>query len=281
MSKIYLGISTDEKEYDNIKDLTSVWKHFDGLAVTFHGSKDSDAYKLILERIKDGFVECRDYWGEHSYDLNAILFNPILKLGDWILLRDSAERINESFASNIRPFIRLLDNQKINTAYQRSKLLLFRKFPHQEFSGTPHWGFRNPQPEMISIEKQSWFKDDNEYCYSVRDERPQFHWIDSYLRYYLLPNSNHNLLGAEHFGNPSEVFIQKENIRMQFLLYLQSIGVNNTIDDIINYWKNNELTIEMRLFISNVRILNDAYLYHVIGRTDLTDDIVRPSIEIP
>jgi len=52
MNKIYLAVSTDEKEYDNINALTSVWSDFDGLAVTFHGSTSSDAYKPILKCLR-------------------------------------------------------------------------------------------------------------------------------------------------------------------------------------------------------------------------------------
>src|SRR5688572_30650750 len=145
MSKIYLIISTDEKEYDNIKELTGIWNDFDGLGVTFHGSNHSVAYKLLEERKKSGFVECIPYFGAHDHDLNHILFNPIIKIGSWLLKIDSSERLNPFFTSNIKPFIKMLENNGVNTVYQRSKLMLFRRWPHQAFSSTPHFGFSGGQ----------------------------------------------------------------------------------------------------------------------------------------
>lgn len=273
MYKIYLAISTDEKELDNLKELTSIYKDFDGLAVTFHGSTDSDAYKLLLDRKGDGFVECIPYFGAHSHDLNHILFNPQIKIGDWILLRDSAERINPNFSSNIYPFIRMLENNEVNTVYQHSKLLLFKRFPHQKFVSTPHWGFQGGQDKVVSVESQNWFKDDSEYCYSVRNQRAPFSWIDHYVRYYLILDSNHNLLGAHNFGNEFEVFQQKETVRSQFLLYLRKIGVDNNLISLKNYILNNKLTPELQYFFNNALILNQFYCYHVLKDTDLQHDL--------
>lgn len=280
-NKIYLIISTDEKELPNIKELTSVWEHFDGLGVCFHGSEQSDAYKLILERLKDGFVTRFDqYWGQHAHDLNSIILHPKIKIGDWLLKLDSSERCAENFAYNIRPFIRMLENNGCNTLYQRSKALMFKRFPHQYAVNTPHYGIVGLRQNILQLEQQSWFKSDLESCYSLRKERQPYSWINHYLSYYLICDSNHSLLGAHHFGPEQEVFQQKEQIRYNFLLLLQKLGINNDKDSLINYWRNNPLTPEMRLFVDNVRILNDAYLYNILGDTDLTDDIVRPCKQI-
>lgn len=281
MSKIYLALSTDEKELNNIQELTSVYNDFDGLAVTFHGNTDSDAYKVILERKKDGFVVTLPYYGHHAHDLNNILFHPVVKIGDWILLRDSAERVNPDFSFNIRPFIKMLEEAGINTVYQYSKLLLFKRFPHQCFLHTPHWGFQGAQNKMISIEKQSWFTEDKEYCYSMRNEtRGKYHFIDSFMRYYLINDSNHNLLGLENFGDPAKLFPILENRRMDFLLYLIKVGVNNDVESVKEFFKTQGLTPELKVFLNTNLILNQFYRYHILNDLSVSPDIASPIVEI-
>lgn len=281
MSNIYIAISTQNQE-NNIKDLTSVYQDFDGICAVDHFSTDG-TYNVLSERCKNGFVAQIPYYGHHAHDLNHIILNPKIKLGDWVLLRDSCERINTNFASNIRPFINMLENNGVNTVYQHSKLLLFRRFPHQFFTSTPHWGFNGGQNKIIAIEKQTWFKEDTEYCYSVRNQRAPYSWVDHYMRYYLILDSNHNLLGAENFGEPKSIFEQKEYIRINFLYYLDKHNVNHTVDDFLLFLNNQkDLCDELKWYINNIRIINDFYRYHILKNTDnLTDDITRPCQQIP
>lgn len=275
MSNIFIGLITDNKELNNLKELIKVSGNFSGLAVTYHGKSDEEGFQLLNDNKGYGFIECLPYVGHHEHSKNHWLFNPKIKLFDWVLIIDSAERINSDFAFNIKPFIKMLENQNINSVYNYSKLLLFKRFPNQFFTSTPHWGFQGARNHAISIEKEPWFRIEKEYVYSIRDQRPKLSWVNHYLRYYLCLDSNHNLLGAEHFGDPADVFQKREHTRMQFLLYLQRIGVENNENALINYWKNNPLSDDMEKFVSSVRILNDAYLYNVLGDEDLTDDIKR------
>lgn len=280
MNKIYLAISTSSTELANLTDLTSVFEHFDGLCVTYHGNPEEDAYKLLCDRKKGGFVECLSYKGHHGHDLNNILFNPIIKLNDLIILRDSSERISNSFASNIRPFVRHITNLGVNTIYQRSKLLMFRRFIHQEFKSTPHWNFVGAQDKKIQIDETNWFQKDEDYAYSLRKERAPFSWVDHYVRYYLITESNHQLLGLENFGNPAELFPKLEIERLNFLLYLQELGTEQTVDGLKNHILNNDLDDTLNYYFNNVRVLNDFYQYHKLGNKDLIDDIGRKCIKI-
>ncbi len=280
MSKVYIFIST-QNEFENIKELTSVYEHFDGICAVDHFSNDG-TYKLLKERCKDGFVEQIPYYGAHQHDLNHLLFNPKIKIGDWILLRDSSERINPNFASNIRPFINHLRNLRINSLIQRSKLLLFRRFPQQFFSSSPHWGFQGGRDNYADISQATWFADDKEYCYSVRDEtRNKYHFIDAFMRYYLINDSNHCLLGIENFNNPKETFIQLEQERLDFLLYLQELGINNDVDSLGGYLGLlNPLPERMKYFINSNLILNQFYRYYILNDLTVSPDIKAPIVKI-
>lgn len=282
MHKVYIGIITDKGEFGNLNALTAPWSHFDGLAVTYHGKTADHEYKLLNARKGQGFVELMKYTGNHSLSMNYFLFNPSIKIGDWILLRDSCERVNDDFAFNIKVFIRNLENLQINSVYQRSKLLLFKRFPHQEFSGTPHWGFKGAQGKSILIENQGWFARDEDYCYSVRDvNRGPYHFIDAFMRYYLINDSNHNLLGLENFGNPQQLFPILEQRRMEFLFYLQELGINNDIVSLRDYLVDTELLPDkMKYFINNNLILNQFYRYWCLDDLTVSPDIKAPIIQI-
>lgn len=285
MNNVYLGIITDKGQFKNLEELTSIYNYFDGLAVTYHGSPNDEEFKLLNERKGCGFIECIKYFGHHSHSMNHFLFNPIVRVNDTIILRDSSERINIEFASNIKPFVKMLENNNINTVYQHSKLLLFRRFPFQSFNSTPHWGFSGARDNKIQIEKMGWFKEDKEYCYSVRnDTRDKYHFVDAFMRYYLILDSNHNLLGLENFGNPSQLFPILEQQRMSFLLYLQELGINNDVDTIKNWLLSKEddwkLPDKMKEYINSILILNQFYRYHVLNDLTVSPDIAAPIVKI-
>jgi len=281
MSRIYIGIITDSGKFDSLNALTAPYTHFDGLAVTYHGKPEDNEYKLLMERKKGGFVECIKYLGHHAHSMNHFLFNPQICLGDWILLRDTDERINEEFAANIRPFIKILENNGINSVYQHSKLLLFKRFPHQQFNSTPHWGFHGAQSKMIKIEETTWFKDDSEYCYSVRNEnRDKYSFIDHFMRYYLINDSNHNLLGLENFGDPNILFPILESKRILFLEYLNKINVNNNTESLKKCILEHDLSPEFKVFFNSNLILNQFYRYHVLNDLTVSPDIKAPIVKI-
>ncbi len=284
-SKVYLGIITNSIELDNLRELTSVYDHFDGLAVSYHGSYHDQAYYLLDSRKKEGFVECIKYMGHHGHSMNHFLFNPKIKLGDWVLLRDSGERINPDFAANIKPFINHIQNLGINSVVQRSKLLLFRRFPQQFFASTPHWGFQGGRGKFIDIADGNWFPDDKDYCYSVRNEtRDKYHFVDAFARYYLINDSNHCLLGAENFGDPKEVFIKLEGERLDFLLCLRELGIDNNIDALRQYFVDvgdfAKMLPEMQNFVNSNLILNQFYRYHIRSDLTVSPDLRAPIIKI-
>lgn len=270
MSKIYIGIIT-QNEKQNIDELTSVAQYFDGLAAVDHNSTDG-TFDILNERKGKGFVERIPYYSNHAHSMNHFLQNPKIEMGDWILLRDSNERVNENFAKEIRDFVEVFQVQRINSVYQYSKLLLFRRFPQQFFAHTPHWGFQGARPGAIQIEKEKLFKADEEYCYSVRHRnRDRYHFVDAYLRYYLMLDSNHLLLGLELAQKAGLTYEDMEQRRMIFLDYLRRRGLPVSVAGVKQLMADG-LDEEARVLFAKEKILNDAYRYHKLGLRDFGDD---------
>ncbi len=268
-NKIYIGLITDNSQFDNIKALTEVYDYFDGLVVTYHSdgnSKEEDTWKLLNERKKDGFINVDSFIQNHAHSMNRFLLDPrIVEYRDWILLRDSAERINTEFAANIRGFLNEVIQNNIQTVYNYSKCLLFQKTPDLFFHGTPHWGLQGVSGNNLALETFGGiFANETNYCYSVRGEtRPQDHWIGHFLKYYLYQVSNHMLLGNE---NNHAQYYKSESMRRGFRSFLiNECGLGPVLkhEDLIAYWKNNPLTDKHKEFINKESILNNAYHYFV------------------
>ena len=278
MSKIFVGIIT-QNELENMKELTSCTEHFDGLAVTDHYSTDG-TYELLKEKCGYGFVEQIKYFGNNSHSMNHFLFNPKIEIGDWILLRDSNERINPNFAQDIRGFVNMLESNQINTVYQYSKMLMFRRFSQQHFRSTPHWGFEGARPNGIQIEKTNIFAKDEDYCYSVRNRnRDKYHFVFAYLRYYLILDSNHGLLGIEKNvpkdGDVHKTFAARELIRIGFRKALIDNGYECSVDGVKSLMDQARLSGLPKWALSyfnGEKILNDAYRYYVLDLKDFDDN---------
>lgn len=261
---IYIGLITQNSR-QNIDELTSVAHHFDGLAAIDHYSTDG-THEILESRKGDGFVVQLPYYGHHGWSMNGFLFHPKVEDGTWILLRDSSERISETFAQNIRQFVAMLENNGINSVYQYSKLLLFKRFPHQQFGNTPHWGLQGAHPNAIQIDQTGLFKSDEEYCYSVRNRRPLFHWVGAYLRYYLLHDSNHCLLGLKD----QSLFPARDAKRSAFRQFVRARGYPVTIDGVKALFSE-PLDDETKAHINAELILHDYYRHEILGDTTLTD----------
>lgn len=280
MNKIYIGIITQNQK-KNIEELTTISHYFDGLAAVDHFSDDG-TYEVLKNKCGAGFVEQIPYYGHHGHSMSHFLLHPKIKIGNWIILCDSSERISESFACNIRPFVKMLENNKINTVYNYSKVLLFKVFPHQSVQNTPHFSILGLRPNFVSIEKSGWFNSEKDYFYSLRNEqRGKYDFIDHFMKYYLQVHSNHNLLGLENFGNPAELFPILEQQRIDFLLYLQELGINNDVNSLKSYLVDtNLLPDKIKYFINNNLILNQFYRYHVLNDLTVSPDIKSPIVRI-
>lgn len=198
--------------------------------------------------------------------MNGFLLNTKFRPGNWIILRDSCERLSPNFTKNIRGFIEQLEKNDVNTVYQYSKCLMFKKYEHQQFNHSPHWGLNSPRGKFLEIDKQINFEDPKNYAYSIRNDiRPKHHFIDHFVRYYLYDSSNHLLLGRE---NKQQEFLLHEEIRYKFKKYCEdTLGVNLTVNGLLEYVVNNDINYELKYYFNIEPILNDFYCFHKLGHS--------------
>ena len=126
MSKIYIGLITSNGNSEYLQWHKGISQYIDGIAAVFHGEKD-DGYEILNNNKGDGFVVQREFYGHHSHSMNDFLLNPKIRPGDWIILRDTLEQLNINFLKNIRHFMAQLEMQNVNSVFQYSKLLMFKK----------------------------------------------------------------------------------------------------------------------------------------------------------
>lgn len=263
--KIWLGIITQDSEKD-IKELLEVAPYFDGLAAVCHEPINDGTYDLLETAKGEGFVIKRPYYFHNSHSMNEFLLNPKIRLGDWIVLRDSSERLNVEFAKELKTFVKTLDAQTIGTVYQRGKVLMFRRWFNQQFVNGIHWGLFGARPNYIEIDKTPGYEDDKTHAYSLRNEtRPAGHRYYHECKYLFDYGVNGNHL--QLFHNHVNDLELHQNEMVKFFSLLSDLGVNNT-NELIEYWKNNPLSKEMRYYINMERPFRNCYRYYILKHSD-------------
>ncbi len=271
-SKIFIGIMTGN-EVQNISEIVSNMNNIDGILAVDHYSTDG-TYELLEANCKDGsLVQC-PYQNHHAQSMNIWLNSPKLKIGDWVVMLDSCERIGPKLSEHIRSYVLHFEQSNINTIYNHSKLFMFKRWPHQSFTNTPHYGFHGGRQGYLSMQESDLFESEDQYYISKRNvNRDRNHFINHYTRYYLQLDSNHLLLGLEGKPNFSEIYTQREQQRMAFLMYLKESGIENTIKSLKEVLLfTSEVPEKLKWFINNNKILNDFYHYNINGKNDIVDN---------
>jgi hypothetical protein len=204
--------------------------------------------------------------------MNEWLFQPQIKLGDFVILRDSLERLNPNFTKQLPEFINWLEINKINTVYQRSKLLMFRRWFNQQFVNGLHWGLVGAKYNYIAMEQlQGFEKDDESYAYSIRDKvRPHNHRYRHECYYLINYGANGNHL-ALFWKKPEELEYHQEEFA-RFLGILDERGIGRNVDTWGAYIHARALekTLDdvMKHHINLERPLRNYYRYYVLGHTN-------------
>lgn len=270
MSKIYISLITSKgnAQYFDWYNMTS--KYVDGLAITWHGEKD-EGYDILDNNKGDGFIEQIPYM-HHGHSMNHWLFNSKIRPGSWFLIRDTLEQATESFLSQIKKFITNLEGLDINSVYQYSKLLLFKKYEDSFFTFHPHWTLQNAHDKKIRIEELPGFDDPRKYCYSIRnDVRPKDEFIEHFMRYTLADHSNNMLLGNEN--NISKYKLEEE-LRQRFKKYVnETLDVELNSNSIKQHILTNGADYRLKWFFNQLRYLNDWYCYYILNHS--LDDILK------
>lgn len=260
--KVWLGIITQDSEKD-VKELLEVAPYFDGVAAVCHEPINDGTYDLLNKAKGDGFVIKRPYYFHNGHSMNEFLLNPTIKINDWIVLRDSSERLNTTFAKEIKNFAAMLNKQGVETVIQRGKILMFKRWFNQQFVNGIHWGLSGARSKYVEMEKCEGFKDNDEsYAYSLRNEnRPKDHRYYHECKYIIDYGVNGNHIQLFH---PNSLELEKhQNELAKFFDLLDGLGIKNATQ-LIEYWKTHSLTEEMTHHINLERPFRNAYRYFVL-----------------
>jgi glycosyltransferase involved in cell wall biosynthesis len=263
--KIWLcGITQNEKQ--NIDEMTKdIYQYFDGLIFVDGGSTDG-TLDILNERKGSGKIINRDWSNDHDLQMNLFLRSNIIKNDDWFIIRDSCERLNVEWVKNLKVFIKeFLIKNNINSCVDRDKAFLVKYNDYMFFQGTPHWGLQGMQPNFIDLYK---YYQSNQKLFAW-EERPiqREHYIDSDMKYYFIyGRSNHCVLHYYDNGKTPERYQQQENIRQQFRAYCQSLGIDFSLNSLIQYWKK-EVDETMKTFIDNERLIRRFYRLNILNHT--------------
>lgn len=276
MSKIYLVFMCGPGSLVNLRDLIEpVRSAFDGVVAVLHDSRGSDE-EAYLESVKGcGKVIHTEYTRRHDWSRNHYLYGGPIENGDWCCQLDDKERLGSPLVSNLRVFIRSLKDQGLNAAWYYGKPFLFEYHESLQYSGSPHEGLRRNDGQMRGLELSVQYPTETDIRYSVRATQRQdpYHWVGHYWRYYTFPwGSNQTLLGAEHRGDPSKVYHQREQVRAAFRAEVERRGVKWDDKAILTYWLATPLDDTMRAFVNADKIIQDTYRYFVLKDLSVRDE---------
>ena len=229
------------------------------------GSDTMDIIEYLAEI--GGIAKVRRWTNDHDFQQNEYLRDSRIKHGNWIIQCDTSERIHPDFVRKLLDT--MLDNfekQGINTVYQRSKPMLFKKFDDQFFLGTPHWGLQSQRHHAVDISKFDGFEDDKTYFWSLRDDINK--WITNGMKYYYVyGRSNHMWLvynPANYPGTTQQLIHQHEQKRLEFRNYCRStLNLNmDNLDGITEYLKRpDKFTDKFIEFLNYEKVIANYYRY--------------------
>jgi len=270
MSKLWLcGICQDnEKEVNELLDMASGRKTDCQLLFIDGGSKD-ETIKTIMDW--GGLILRRKWTNDHDFQMNTYIRSGLIEHGDWIIQIDMSERIHPDFIDRLNNgMLENFEKQGINTVYQRSKVLLFKYYDDQIYSGNPHWGIIGQRQHMVDISKFDGFEDDKTYFWSLRDNINK--WIVNGIKYYLVyGRSNHMSLvyHPSNYPQSSPNLIQEhEQNRQRFRNYCRTIlkldfnsGAKKLLESFDTYLKEENFDKDFIEFMNYEKTIANYYRY--------------------
>lgn len=250
---------------DNIEQLTRVCDSFDGIVATYHFPEDN-GYDVLMHRKKAGRILRMEYIARHDHSMNYWLHSGHISPGDYCVLRDDSERLNENFCSKIlrQEIIPFMEAYNIAALYQRSKVLIFKMSYDAKFVGTPHFGLNDLGGYHTSMDNLPEFQNDKDYAWSVRDEqRPPEHRLYHEMKYCTFPTTNHLAL----FHPNPEDFNNSEKRRRYLREYCLSKGIEFSVEGFKTYLDSNDLDQTMKDIFNYERPFRNFYRWYKLKHT--------------
>lgn len=266
-------------EYDNIFELVNPIKpYIRGVCALIHDADEFDKGAEYLLKVNNelggGNVIFGPYVGDHSHSRNRILKETGIKQNDPLVSLDLMERVPVEFAQQFDQLFAQMEEKEINVANFYSKPYLIRYREDMTYIGTPHESlvcFNLFGTELKRIELNQYFTDENKVRINLRpSKRDKMHFCKHYAAYMLQPNSNQNMLGAEHRGGAQSLPFYEE-LRGQLIDMLKDKNLSRTTEGLLELLKG-PITGNLLIIINNLGWVNYFHRHFVLGETDIRDD---------
>ncbi len=238
MNKIFLcGMFRGNREILQ-ETVEPVLKFFDGLiAVVDSRAKIEDIDWLCS--IKKGGEIIRGKWvNDHAWTMNRFFLSDKLKWGDFVVIIDETDKLNESFVSGLREKLEEYRNNDIGTVWLDHPFII-RYHPGIRIFGSPHWFVGNILGKIIGLSSLPNYKKED-YVENLRSRDVLRSAFLSPIKYTFCypPFSNHFDLLYSQF---SHAIKQKhENLRISFQYYcIQELGLELTMESLEKYMVDN------------------------------------------
>lgn len=279
MNKPYLAFMAGPGSLEDLKELVEpVKQYFRGICALVHDSDENDPEVNYLWKVNHelngGNIITGKFVGRHDHSRNRILYETGIQEGDYLVTLDTLERIPVEFAENLQHLISQMEQSHTYVLYYYSKPYVIKFREDMQYVGNPHESLRSSYRAINSFELSNNIKDESKVRVNMRPikRRDPKHFINHYLKYFLYPNSNQNLLGLEHKeGEANKNFQDLENIRLGFRELLRKRGVNNDLESVQKLFSG-PMDDELKYYINNHKHLNDFYLYNILKDESVVDD---------
>jgi hypothetical protein len=284
MNKPYLVFMSGPNEYENIFELVNPIKSYiRGVCALIHDADQFDKGVEYLLKINNelnaGNIILGPYTGDYSLSRNRILRETGIKDGDFLLIIDTLERVSNKFAPEIDQLCNYMNNNNIDIIRYLVKPYLVKYREDLIYMGTPHEALitltdaileSENRLRVIELSNNPSFRDESDVRINLRPiKRDSKHFINHYIKYLLLPNSNQNCLGLEHHGN-APALPKLEKLRKSLLKALRDNNLPRTTDG-VKQLLSNGLDEVTRTIVNGHKQVNDFYRYFILKDDTVTD----------
>lgn len=267
-------------ELANILEIVSLKDYFDGFSwcVNYQNedfSDDDGTYKLLNENKKAGKVVRANWVNINSLGMTMAIQSGVIKHGDWIILIDSQEILKIEFLKSLRENIEKWEKEGVGSVWW-GRPYIFQFSMEMTFQPqSVHCMVTPVHGKAISIQDES----------KVRYEDNGVHFGDFLFNKKKFNNSMllHGVkYSLQYVSNQFNMFYQDESFqqhetnRRRFILNLENLGFERTLDGLEKFMRSEHIK-EFKEYLNYEFVFRDFYRYKILGHD--INDIVKDRFE--